>query len=115
MNELSFVNMSETSEESQDYSTGQFTSVSTCYIHVLQFSLVLEFQPKWGHQHITFSDKEKPVANSNRCEIWALLFRVMFFFFLQVFFGWQWQVSVWVWKTATKAVHCSYSESLSSY
>lgn len=45
MNELSFVNMSETSEESQDYSTGQFTSVSTCYFNVLEFSLVLE----WGH------------------------------------------------------------------
>lgn len=59
MNELSFVNMSETSKESQDYSTGQLTSVSICYFHVLQFSLVLEFQPEWGHLHITFSEKRK--------------------------------------------------------
>lgn len=44
MNERSFVNMSETSEESKDYGTGQFTSVSTCYFYVLKCSLVLEFQ-----------------------------------------------------------------------
>lgn len=44
MYQQSFVNMSETSEESQDYSTGQFTSVSTCYFHVLQFSFAFEFQ-----------------------------------------------------------------------
>jgi len=53
MNELSCVNMSETSEESKDYSTGQFTSVSTCYFHVLEFSLVLEFQLQWGHLYQT--------------------------------------------------------------